>query len=290
MISKGIILAAGRGTRLYPATMVVGKPLLPIFDKPMIYYSLTLLMKAQIRQVCIVTNRHDVPLFRELLGDGHHLGMHIQYRIQDVPKGIADVFHVAKDFIDKKPCVLMLGDNIFIGNQWENRLMDLQNTFTKGACIFACPVHDPNRYGVLSFDAKNNIEDVIEKPKIAPSNLAITGLYFYDEQATDLASTLKPSARGELEITDLNRLYLKQKNLMWMPLDSPDDLWFDVGTHEAMYLAIDKVSHLIIEKKIQIGCIEEQAFLNGWIEKPQLALLQKNLQTTNYGQYLRQYL
>lgn len=290
MIKKGIILAAGRGTRLYPATIVVGKPLLPIFDKPMIYYSLALLMQAKIQEVCIVTNRHDITLFRELLGDGHQLGMHIQYRIQDIPKGIADVFNVAEDFIERKPCALILGDNIFIGNQWENRLIEIQQNHTKGALIFAYPVHDPNRYGVLELDAHNNILNVIEKPKVAPSNLAVTGLYFYDEKATEFAKSLKPSARGELEITDLNRLYLKNQQLDWMSINCPDDLWFDVGTHEAMYVAIDKVSHYIIENNTQVGCIEEQAFLNGWIDQSKLGLLQKNVKMTNYGQYLTKYL
>lgn len=290
MIQKGIILAAGRGTRLYPATIVVGKPLLPIFDKPMIYYSLSLLMQAKIREVCIVTNRHDITLFRELLGDGHQLGMHIQYRIQDIPKGIADVFNVAEDFIEGKPCALMLGDNIFIGKQWQNRLMEIQEHHEQGALVFAYPVPDPNRYGVLNLDAHNNILDVIEKPKVAPSNFAVTGLYFYDDKATEFAKTLKPSARGELEITDLNRIYLKNQQLDWISLDCSDDVWFDVGTHEAMYMAIDKVSHYIMENKIQIGCIEEQAFLNGWIDQSKLALLQKKVKMTNYGQYLTKYL
>lgn len=290
MIKKGIILAAGRGTRLFPATIVVGKPLLPIFDKPMVYYSLALLMQAQIREICIVTNDHDIGLFRELLGDGHHLGLHIQYRIQGVPKGIADVFNVADDFINNEPCALVLGDNIFMGQSWEKRFEEIQQNSINGAYIFAFPVHDPKRYGVLQLDKEQNIVDVIEKPIVPPSNLAITGLYFYDEHATEMAKTLKPSARGELEITDLNRLYLKNQQLNWMSLSNQDDLWFDVGTHEAMYMAIDKVSHYIIEHQRQVGCIEEQAFLNGWIGQSQLSILQSKVKMTNYGQYLTKYL
>jgi glucose-1-phosphate thymidylyltransferase len=289
MVKKGIILAAGKGTRLYPATIAIGKPLLPIFDKPMIYYSLAILMKARIREVCIVTNRHDISLFRELLSDGSHLGMHIQYRIQDIPKGIADVFNVAEDFIHHEECALVLGDNIFMGEQWDSRLHDLQNQNVSGAKVFAYPVEDPNRYGVLKLNHHQEVIDVIEKPIHAPSNLAITGLYFYDEKATSFAKSLKPSARGELEITDLNRLYLQQKQLTWIKLDAPDDEWFDVGTHEAMYHAIDKVSTYVICSKKQIACIEEIAFQNGWIDLQKLKSLQQRVKTTAYGKYLEKY-
>lgn len=289
MVKKGIILAAGRGTRLYPATIVIGKPLLPIFDKPMIYYSLSILMKAQIREVCIVTNRHDITLFRELLSDGSHLGMHIQYRIQDIPKGIADVFNVAEDFINHEECALVLGDNIFMGQEWDVRLNDLQTKTLLGATVFAYPVDDPCRYGVLELNTRKEVIDLIEKPIIPPSNLAVTGLYFYDDKATSFAQSLKPSARGELEITDLNRLYLQQNQLNWMKLDEPDDEWFDVGTHEAMYHAIDKVSTYIICSKRQIACVEEIAFNNGWIDLHGLKRLQQRVNTTAYGKYLEKY-
>jgi glucose-1-phosphate thymidylyltransferase len=289
MVTKGIILAAGRGTRLYPATIVIGKPLLPIFDKPMIYYSLATLMKAKIREVCIVTNRHDLALFRELLCDGSHLGMHIQYRIQEIPKGIADVFNVAEDFVNHEDCALVLGDNLFIGEQWENRFAEIQENQHQGATVFAYPVYDPERYGVLKLNAEKEVIDVIEKPKYPPSNLAVTGLYFYDHKATSFAKSLKPSARGELEITDLNRLYLQQQQLNWMKLDAPDDEWFDIGTHEAMYHAIDKVSTHIICSKKQIACVEEIAYLNGWIDLQGLKKLQQRVITTSYGKYLEKY-
>jgi glucose-1-phosphate thymidylyltransferase len=289
MINKAIILAAGRGTRLYPATIVIGKPLLPIFDKPMVYYSLAIIMQAKIRDVCIVTNQHDISLFRELLGDGNQLGMHIQYRIQEIPKGIADVFNIAEDFINNEPCALVLGDNIFIGHEWDLRLSEIQKNPIQGATVFAYPVHDPKRYGILALNAKQEIIDVVEKPNTPPSNLAVTGLYFYDEHATQMAKTLKPSARGELEITDLNRLYLEKKALKWMNLNATDDLWFDIGTHEAMYVAIDNVSQRIINTQQQIGCIEELAYLNGWIGITQLNLLQKKVKMTAYGQYLEKY-
>ncbi len=289
MINKAIILAAGRGTRLYPATIVIGKPLLPIFDKPMVYYSLAIIMQAKIRDVCIVTNQHDIPLFRELLGDGNQLGIHIQYRIQEIPKGIADVFNIAEDFINNEPCALVLGDNIFIGHEWDLRLSEIQNNNIQGATVFAYPVHDPKRYGVLALNAKQEIIDVVEKPNFPPSNLAVTGLYFYDKFATQMAKTLKPSARGELEITDLNRLYLEKKALKWMNLNASDDSWFDIGTHEAMYVAIDNVSQRIINTQQQIGCIEEIAYLNGWIDIAQLKLLQKKVKMTAYGQYLEKY-
>jgi len=289
MVNKGIILAAGRGTRLYPATIVIGKPLLPIFDKPMIYYSLAILMKAKIREVCIVTNRHDLALFRELLCDGNHLGMHIQYRIQEIPKGIADVFNVAEDFVENEECALVLGDNLFIGEQWDSRFTAIQEKPIIGATVFAYPVYDPERYGVLKLDAQQQVIDVIEKPKNPPSNLAVTGLYFYDHKATQFAKSLKPSARGELEITDLNRLYLQQKQLNWMNLDASDDEWFDIGTHEAMYHAIDQVSTHIICSNKQIGCVEEIAYLNGWIDLQSLQKLQKRVATTSYGKYLEKY-
>ena len=223
MFKKGIILAAGRSTRLYPATIVIGKPLLPIFDKPMIYYSLAILMQAQIKEICIVTNPHNLHLFQELLGNGDSWGIHIEYRIQQEAKGIADVFNVAADFIQNQPCALVLGDNIFIGTNWKARFEQIQSQPAYGAHVFARPVSDPERYGVITLDENQKPLDLIEKPNPAPSNLAVTGLYFYDEQASDLAKQLKPSARGELEITDLNRLYLNQQQLHLHQLNQNDD-------------------------------------------------------------------
>jgi glucose-1-phosphate thymidylyltransferase len=289
MFKKGIILAAGRSTRLYPATIVVGKPLLPIFDKPMIYYSLAILMQAQIKEICIVTNPHNLHLFQELLGNGDSWGIHIEYRIQQEAKGIADVFNVAADFIQNQPCALVLGDNIFIGTNWKARFEQIQSQPAYGAHVFARPVSDPERYGVITLDENQKPLDLIEKPNPAPSNLAVTGLYFYDEQASDLAKQLKPSARGELEITDLNRLYLNQQQLHLHQLNQNDDDWFDIGTHDAMYQAIDKISNLIHNTGKQIGCIEEMAYQNGWISEPQLQKLTHRFRHTAYGRYLEQY-
>ena len=287
MIKKGVILAAGRGTRLYPATIAVGKPLLPIFDKPMIYYSLAMLMQAGIQEICIVTNEHDLPLFQELLADGHELGIHLSYRIQFEPKGIADVFNVAEDFIQHQACALMLGDNIFMGHSWKNRLHQIQANLMSGAHVFAIPVDDPSRYGVLSLDAAGQVLDIFEKPEHPPSHLAVTGLYFYDERAVSLAQSLKPSARQELEITDLNRLYLQEQQLTAHILDESDEQWFDVGTHDAMHLAIDKISEYIHTSNLQVGCIEEIAYLNNWISTQQLEALAYKVRYTPYGEYLK---
>jgi glucose-1-phosphate thymidylyltransferase len=289
MVNKGIILAGGRGTRLYPATIVIGKPLLPIYDKPMIYYSISILMQAGIRDICIVTNPHDFNLFEELLGDGSCWGIHIEYRIQHEARGIADVFYVAEDFIQQQPCALVLGDNIFLGSTWKQRLQQLQNQPMQGAHIFAHPVLDPERYGVVTLNEHMQPIQLIEKPNPAPSNLAVTGLYFYDAQATRLAHLLKPSARGELEITDLNQLYLEQNDLHLTILNAPDDEWFDIGTHDAMYQAIDKISFFIHNSGMQIGCIEEMAFLNGWIDDEQLSRLAMRFRHTAYGRYLEKY-
>jgi len=289
MIQKGLILAAGRGTRLYPATIVIGKPLLPIFDKPMIYYSLSVLMQSQIRDICIVTNQHDRHLFEELLGDGLSWGVNIQYRIQHEPKGIADVFNVAHDFIDNDPCALILGDNLFLGTTWKNRLLQLQQQPMQGAHIFAHPVADPERYGVITIDQHQQPQSLIEKPSPAPSNLAVTGLYCYDKHACEMSLQLKPSARGELEITDLNDLYLLKNQLNLTILDLPEDEWFDIGTHDAMYKAIDKISSLIHTTGSQIGCIEEIAFQNQWIDASQLERMAHRCRHTAYGRYLERY-
>lgn len=289
MIKKGIILAAGRGTRLYPATIVIGKPLLPIFDKPMIYYSLSILMQARISNICIVTNPHDVTMFQELLGDGRQWGMQISYEIQHEPKGIADVFNVAEHFIAQEDCALVLGDNLFLGQAWPQRLQRLQTQALNGAYVFAYPVQDPERYGVVAVNEENKIIDILEKPAVPPTNLAVTGLYFYDGQATELAKSLKPSARGELEITDLNRLYLQQQQLHLASLNEPDDFWFDIGTHDAMYQAIDHISTHIQTTKRQVGCIEEIAYLNHWINLEQLERLAYKVRHTSYGKYLEQY-
>lgn len=290
MINKGIILAAGRSTRLYPATMVLGKQLLPIFDKPMIYYPLSILMQAGIRDICVVSNPHDLSLFAEMLGNGEFWGIHIEYRVQYEPHGIADVFTVAKDFIDNQPSALILGDNLFIGEQMPKRLEAIQAHAPCGAHLIAIPVTDPQRYGVLALNANGDIEDILEKPENPPSNLAVTGLYFYDEFACELARELQPSARGELEITDLNRIYLRQKKLQCTILDAPDDQWFDTGTHESMYQANCAISTLVNEQHQQVGCLEEIAYLKQWITSDQLATMIQKFRHTAYGKYLTRYL
>jgi len=290
MINKGIILAAGRSTRLYPATMVLGKQLLPIFDKPMIYYPLSILMQAGIREICVVSNPHDLSLFAEMLGHGEFWGIHIEYRVQYEPRGIADVFNVAKDFIDHQPSALILGDNLFIGEQMPKRLETIQSQDHLGAHLVAFPVESPERYGVLSLNAKGEIEDILEKPEQPPSNLAVTGLYFYDAFASTLAQELKPSARGELEITDLNRLYLQQKKLQCTILNAADDQWFDTGTHESMYQANCAISTLVHEKHQQVGCLEEIAYLKQWITTEELSARIQKFRHTSYGKYLNRYL
>jgi len=289
MFRKGLILAGGRSSRLYPSTTAIGKPLLPIYDKPMIYYPLGILMQAMVKEICIISNPHDLPLFKELLGTGEQWGINLNYKIQYEPKGIADVFFVANDFIRNQSCALILGDNIFIGSEWQNRLNHIQKQPISGAQIIVKPVKDPERYGVIKYSQQGEIIDLLEKPNPAPSDLAITGLYFYDEQATELAHQLKPSARGELEITDLNRLYLNHKKLSFTLLDKTDDQWLDTGTHESLYEATQNISNYIHTQNKQIGCLEEIAYLNGWIDENKLENISHRLRHTSYGKYLEQY-
>lgn len=286
---KGIILAGGLGTRLYPLTMVTSKQLLPVYDKPMIYYPLSTLMLAGIDDIMIISNPQDKESFQKLLSDGSELGMKITYRVQEKPDGIAKAFIIAEDWINGEPCALILGDNIFYGNGFGKILKSaVSNLKNNGkASIFGYFVEDPERFGVVEFDDKNNVISVEEKPKEPKSNYAITGLYFYDENVVQYAKQLKPSARGELEITDLNKVYLEKGNLE-VRLLGRGFAWLDTGTIESLYDANTFVSNIEKRQGIQISCIEEIAYLNRWISKSQLLELSKKYQKTAYGDFIKQ--
>lgn len=281
---KGIILAGGTGSRLYPLTLVTSKQLLPVFDKPMIYYPLSLLMMANIKEVLIISTPHDLPNFEKLLGDGSFLGMSFSYAAQEKPRGIAEAFLVAEEFLEKEPCALILGDNIFYGYNMR-ALMQNQETFQCGARVFGYEVKDPCRYGVIDFDEQNRVIDIIEKPKSAPSNYAVTGLYFYDQDVVSIAKTLKPSARGELEITDVNKAYLEKKQLN-VELLPRGFAWLDTGTHDALQKASSFVQTLQERQGVQVACIEEIAFENGWISLEKLKVTALQYQNSDYGKHL----
>ena len=243
---KAIILAAGRGSRLFPITFAVNKQLLAIYDKPMIYYPLSVLMLSQIKDVLIITKKEDIKSFKSLLGNGRKLGMKISYAIQEKPKGIADAFIIAEKFIGKSNCALILGDNIFYGQNFSEKLLSAKSR-QNGATIFSYPVHDPQRYGVVELDKKNNPIKIVEKPKVPKSNLAVTGLYFYDNQIVNIAKSLKPSKRGELEITDVNKVYLKKKKL-YMESFGRGFAWLDTGTPESLLTANIFIANIILNK------------------------------------------
>ena len=281
---KGIILAGGSGTRLFPATQVTSKQLLPIYDKPMIYYPLSILMLTGIRDVLIISTPSDTPRFSELLGDGSQWGMNIQYAVQPSPDGLAQAFIIGETFLAGAPSVLILGDNIFYGHDLVKQLAQADARET-GSTIFAYKVHDPERYGVVEFDKDFKALCIEEKPPIPKSHYAVTGLYFYDQDVCQFAKLVKPSPRGELEITDLNNLYLREKRL-YVEIMGRGHTWLDTGTHDSLLEASQFVATLQKRQGLMISCPEEIAFNKGWIDAGALALLAAPLSKGSYGKYL----
>ena len=281
---KGIILAGGSGTRLYPVTQAVSKQLMPVYDKPMVYYPLTTLMLAGIREVLLISTPQDTPRFVDLLGDGSQWGMNIQYAVQPSPDGLAQAFIIGKDFVGQDPSALVLGDNIFYGHDLV-KLLASADARTQGASVFAYHVHDPERYGVVEFDAQQRAISIEEKPKAPKSNYAVTGLYFYDQQVCDIAADIRPSARGELEITDVNRRYLEMGQLN-VEMMGRGYAWLDTGTHDSLHEAAGFIATLQKRQGLMVACPEEIAFHQGWIDADAIERLAQPLAKNGYGQYL----